>query len=69
MVTIKDKELLQLLLRDGWTIVGIKGSHYRLKKGNKMEVVPIHGKDMKIGLLKTIIKRTGLKDPFKEGRE
>ena len=69
MVTIKDKELLQLLLRDGWTIVGIKGSHYRLKKGNKMEVDPIHGKDMKIGLLKTIIKRTGLKDPFKEGRE
>ena len=68
MVTIKDKVLLNLLLKDGWNIVGIKGSHYRLKKGNRMEIIPVHGKDMKIGLLKTIIKRTGLKDPFKEER-
>ncbi len=67
MVTIKDKELLKMLLRDGWSIASVKGSHYRLRKGNKMEVLPIHGKDIKIGLLKAIIKRTGLRNPFEEG--
>lgn len=56
-----------MLLRDGWFIASVKGSHYRLRKGNKMEVLPIHGKDMKIGLLKAIIKRTGLRNPLEEG--
>lgn len=64
MVTIKDKELLKLLLKDGWEIYSIKGSHHHLRKGNKTETLPVHGKDMKIGLLKAIIKRTGLKNPL-----
>ncbi len=61
MPTMKDKDLLNLLLKNGWVITGIKGSHHRLKKGNQVEVIPIHGKDMKIGLLTAILKRTGLK--------
>lgn len=55
------KDLLKLLPKNGWEIAGIHGSHYRLKKGNQTEVIPVHGKDMKIGLLMTILKRTGLK--------
>ena len=61
MPTMKDKDLLNLLLKNGWVITGIKGSHHRLKKGNRVEVIPVHGKDMKIGLLTAILKRTGLK--------
>lgn len=61
MATMKDKDLLDLLLKNGWVVTNIKGSHYRLKKGNQTEVIPIHGKDMKIGLLSAILKRTGLK--------
>ena len=60
MATMKDKDLLKLLLKDGWILEGIKGSHHRLRKGKKIEVIPVHGKDMKIGLLQAIIKRTGL---------
>ncbi|MGM9569714.1 MAG: type II toxin-antitoxin system HicA family toxin [Phascolarctobacterium sp.] len=60
MVTMKDKDLLRLLLKDGWILEGVKGSHHRLRKGEKIEVIPVHGKDMKIGLLKAIMKRTGL---------
>ncbi len=60
MTTMKDKDLLKLLIQNGWVVTNIKGSHYRLKKGNQVEVIPIHGKDMKIGLLTAILKRTGI---------
>ena len=61
MVTMKDKELLKLLLKNAWQLSEIKGSHHILTKNGKIEVIPVHGKDMKIGLLTKILKRTGLK--------
>lgn len=61
MVTMKDKALLNLLLKNGWELTNVKGSHHRLKKGNQVEVIPVHGKDMKICLLMAILKRTGIK--------
>lgn len=61
MVTMKDKDLLNLLLKNGWVLTNVKGSHHRLKKGNQTEVIPVHGKDLKIGLLIAILKRTGIK--------
>lgn len=61
MVTMKDKELLKLLLKNEWQLSEIKGSHHILTKNGKIEVIPVHGKDMKIGLLTKILKRTGLK--------
>lgn len=60
MTTMKDKDLLKLLIPNGWVVTNIKGSHYRLKKGNQVEVILIHGKDMKIGLFTAILKRTGI---------
>ncbi len=58
---MKDKDLLKLLLQDGWKIDRIKGSHHILKKDNKIEVIPIHGKDVPKGLLNKILKHTELK--------
>lgn len=58
---MKDKELLKLMLKDGWTLERINGSHHILKKDNRIEVIPIHGKDVPTGLLQAILKRTGLK--------
>lgn len=58
---MKDKDLLKLLLKNGWKVERIKGSHYVLKKGQQVETIPIHGKDMKKGLENAILKRTGLK--------
>lgn len=51
MVTMKDKELLKLLLKNGWQLSEIKGSHHILTKNGKIEVIPVHGKDMKIAYL------------------
>lgn len=58
---MKDKDLLKLLLKNGWRDVRQRGSHHRLIKGNKVEVIAVHGKDMLVGLLNAILKRTGLK--------
>lgn len=58
---MKDKDLLKLMLQNGWTLRRINGSHHILQKGDKTEIVPIHGKDVPTGLLNTILKRTGLK--------
>ena len=58
---MKDKDLLKLLLQNGWTLDRVKGSHYVLKKDGQTEVIPIHGQDVPTGLLNKILKRTGLK--------
>lgn len=60
-MTMKDKELLKLLKDNGWKVDRINGSHHILKKDGMTEVVPVHGKDVPIGLLTSILKRTGLK--------
>ena len=52
---MKDKDLLKLLLKNGWKDVRQRGSHHRLK------VIAVHGKDVPVGLLNAILKRTGLK--------
>lgn len=61
MVTMRDKDLLKLLLKNGWKLSGVRGSHHILEKSGQVEVIPVHGKDMKIGLLMKILKRAGLK--------
>ena len=58
---MKDKDLLKLLQQNGWKVERIKGSHHILIKGNKTEIIPVHGKDTPTGLLNAILKRTGLK--------
>ena len=57
-----DKDLVKMLVKEqGWTIDRISGSHYILVKDNKTLSVPVHGKDVKPGLLHSILKSAGLK--------
>ncbi len=47
---------------DGWKLVSQKGSHMKLKKGNKTVIVPNHlGKDIPNGTLANIVKSIGIK--------
>ena len=59
--SMKDKDVLKLLLKNGWKEININGSHHKLKKGTKTITVPVHGKDMDKGLLQAILKQAGLK--------
>ena len=58
---MRDKDLLKELLKDGWVLVRVHGSHHIVEKDGKIETIPIHGKDVPTGLLNAILKRTGLK--------
>ena len=57
------KKIIKLLLKHGWRIDRINGSHHVLKKpGNQLLIVPIHSnRDMKKGLVNSILKQAGLK--------
>ena len=60
---MKVKDLLKLLHQKGWVIKAQKGSHPQLihseKKGKI--TVPVHGGDIPIGTLNSILKQVGLK--------
>jgi predicted RNA binding protein YcfA (HicA-like mRNA interferase family) len=60
-MTIKDKDLLKILLKNGWVQERIHGSHHILVKGDKTLSLPVHGKDMKPGILNDIYKKANLK--------
>ena len=59
---MKFKELEKILLNDGWTFKGAKGSYYQYihpdKKGKI--TIPRHGGDLNIKTAKTILKQAGL---------
>lgn len=55
------RELIKLLTKNGWQTISQNGSHVKLKNGNQTEIIPLHNKDLKKGLLTKIMKRTGLK--------
>jgi predicted RNA binding protein YcfA (HicA-like mRNA interferase family) len=58
----RPKEVLRALLAMGFVIVRITGSHHHLKKPDQagLVTVPLHGKDLKTGTLKSILKQAGL---------
>ena len=58
---MKDKDLLKLLLKNGWKDVQQPGSHHRLKKDYQIEINEEHFKTLPKVLLHAILKRTGLK--------
>jgi len=58
---VSGKALIRALKRDGWRVVGQRGSHVRLKKEGRQYalVVPLH-KEVKKGTLAGILRDAGL---------
>ena len=55
-------ELIKLLVKNGWKLDKIKGSHHIMIKERKTLVVPVHGKkDIPKGTLFVLLKRGDLK--------
>ena len=59
--TMRDRDLLRLLLRNGWKEVHVRRSYHKLRKGTQSEIILVHGKDVPTGLLNSIRKRMELK--------
>jgi len=56
------KEVVARLEKLGWVAAHQRGSHVKMRKGPMMVIVPVHGnRDLGIGLLRAIEKRTGEK--------
>lgn len=56
------KQVIKKLEEEGWKILRVVGSHYRLGKGDKRTTVPVHGqKDLGKGLIAAIERQTGVK--------
>ena len=67
MKNITGKKLCKILEENGWTLVRINGSHHVYTKDGEEAriVVPVQGnKEIKIGLLKAILKTAGLLSLF-----
>jgi predicted RNA binding protein YcfA (HicA-like mRNA interferase family) len=67
MKSMSGKELAKLLEANGWDLLRIQGSHHIYgQAGNPARIsVPIHrNQDMKIGLLRNLLKTAGLLSMF-----
>jgi len=63
MKSVSGKQLARALERHGWVCMRIQGSHHIYAKAGSIVrlSVPIHGNaDLKIGLLKHLLKSAGL---------
>jgi predicted RNA binding protein YcfA (HicA-like mRNA interferase family) len=56
------KQLAELLIKKGWVLSRVKGSHHIFtKEGYRSIPVPIRGnKDLPVGLIKSILKQSSL---------
>jgi len=60
---MKSKELISLLIRDGWILRGVRGSHHVYIHPTRAGhiSIPVGHKDLGIGLLEKLLKQSGLK--------
>jgi len=65
MKTISGKNFCRILKKNGWNLARIQGSHHIYTKTGKsiIIVVPVHrNQDLKIGLLKKLMKLEEIKE-------
>ena len=63
MKPVSGKKFCKILEKRGWTLVRVKGSHYRFLAPDESTTidVPVHGnKDMRIGTQHGLMKAAGL---------
>ena len=56
------KEFVKKLIKDGWKLDRVNGSHHIMRKNDICLSVPVHGnEDLKPGILNTLAKKEGYK--------
>jgi predicted RNA binding protein YcfA (HicA-like mRNA interferase family) len=56
------KDFVKKLLRDGWELDRVRGSHHIMRKGDIILSVPVHAnKDLKLGIFNDLNKKAGYK--------
>jgi len=66
---MKVRDVLRLLIDDGWRLVRMRGSHQQFRHPSKPGRVTVAGSgndDLSPGTLRSILKQAGLEDPGQE---
>jgi predicted RNA binding protein YcfA (HicA-like mRNA interferase family) len=66
---VTPKQLIRVLERKGWQVDRIRGSHHILthREQQRVLVVPMHNRDLKIGTVTTILRNAGIsRDELRE---
>jgi mRNA interferase HicA len=58
---MKSAEFKRWLAQQGATFKEAKGSHTKVYLNGRMSILPMHGKELKTGLVEAIKKQLGLK--------
>lgn len=53
------KQIVKRLQREGWELVGTKGSHHKFRKDGQSIIVPHPKKDLPFGTARSIAKAAG----------
>ncbi len=53
------RKITQRLLREGFQLLSIKGSHHKFSDGERVVVVPHPKKDLPVGTARAIAKQAG----------
>jgi predicted RNA binding protein YcfA (HicA-like mRNA interferase family) len=59
---VSGKDFVKKLMKDGWELDRVKGSHHIMRKNGVCLSVPVHGnKDLKPGIFNDLNKKAGYK--------
>jgi len=58
---VNSRDLLRQLIKDGFQLVSIRGSHHKLRKGERTVIVPHPKTDLSRGTVNSIYKQAGWK--------
>lgn len=53
------KNIVKRLQAEGWSLVSVKGSHHKFRKGGVTVIVPHPKKDLPLGTARSIAKMAG----------
>jgi predicted RNA binding protein YcfA (HicA-like mRNA interferase family) len=54
------QKIINVLLRNGFTLISQRGSHQKYRKEDKTVIVPAPRKEIPIGTFRSIIRQSGL---------
>ena len=53
------RALVKLLKADGWTLVSVRGSHHKFRKGERTVIIPHPKRDLPTGTGRAIYRHLG----------
>jgi predicted RNA binding protein YcfA (HicA-like mRNA interferase family) len=59
MTEMNSRKIIERLLKDGFELVSVRGSHHKYRKGATVVIVPHPKKDLPLGTARNIARQAG----------